>query len=210
MIVAHLRRREKFLTEIHDGALSFPRKTSVAPGIHQFKTQTRRAGSRTKVNTNRSGRIISMNFPPSQISPLTSSDRRQPRQRPPGRASISMWLAGNSLQPHQFFHHLRRRPRLENQFTRRGECARHQQRGGRLYFRSSCYLPFAATFCAMRIFTSFRTNVSGSGWSAGKRIVPLLVSYFLSSCFCTSPPATHPGKMSSAFSRHQKRPASGR
>ncbi len=33
-----------------------------------------------------------------------------------------------------------------------------------------------AAYSAMRAFTSFRTNAAGKGLSAGKRIVPLLVS----------------------------------
>ena len=38
-----------------------------------------------------------------------------------------------------------------------------------------------AAYSAIRLFISFRTSVTGKGLSGGKRIVPLLVSYALSS-----------------------------
>ena len=34
-----------------------------------------------------------------------------------------------------------------------------------------------AAYCAIRLLTSFRTSATGNGRSAGKRMVPLLVSY---------------------------------
>ena len=45
---------------------------------------------------------------------------------------------------------------------------------------------FLLSFCATRAFTSFFTRVAGSGLSKGKRIVPLDVSYPLSSLWKAS------------------------